>query len=127
MSNKREQSPDIIGELFGGAEPEPQPKQEKKETRKPPNKITRKPVRKKTRKQENKISSKPEEMVKTTYTLPESLLDRIAESLLQVRKLTNNRKLKKYQLVVACLELALDELDKKESQSQLVKKLKSKQ
>lgn len=129
----RKKTPDILGSLLGDtskpeyhntgipeyhndSEPELQP------TSKPVRKRTSKPARQK-KAQAQAPDTAPAEKVKATFYLDAKTVEALEDGWIQLRKLADNRgRISKSLIVELALDMALEELEKRGSESSLYKK-----
>lgn len=98
MAKKRTETPDLMASLMAaGDKPQQQPSKQQ--------------------------AQQDEPRVKATHALKESTLFRLEQALTQLRIQTGSRSLYRYDIVEEAILLALDELDKKGSESQIARRL----
>jgi len=128
----RKKTPDILGSLLGGSEPEPTIKPESHNTGIPESHKDSLPVRQPTRKPAKKKASAPEvkpqapgEKEKATFYISSQIVEALEEGWIQLRQLTpkdQRGQISKSLIVELALQISLEELNKKGQASLLAKK-----
>ena len=130
----RKKTPDILGSLLGGDTSKPEyhntgipeyhndSKPELQSTSKPARKTTSKPVSQKKKAQDQE----PAEKVKATFYLDSKAVEALEDGWMELRKLADKRsrgRISKSLMVEMALQMALEDLQKKGSDSLLADKL----